>query len=81
MPGSAGLILNCGASDIKSGSSWDDGGRRSLVKGLASRWACTTVCSHASLIAGVVVCSHASRRLTRLLGWHLPMRSGTRGGT
>ena len=64
IPGSAGLILNCGADDIKSGSSWDDGGRRSLVKGLASRWACTAVCSHASCW------------LTRLLGRHLPMRSG-----
>ena len=37
IPGSAGLILNCGAGDIKSGSSWDDGGQRSPVKGLASR--------------------------------------------
>ena len=37
IPGSAGLILNYGASDIKSGSSWDDGGWWSLVKGLASR--------------------------------------------
>ena len=37
IPGSAGLILNCGIGDIKSGSSWDGDGRRSLVKGLASQ--------------------------------------------
>ena len=34
-----------------------------------------------SLSAGAAVYSHASRRLTRLLGRHVPMRSGTRGGT
>ena len=65
------MILNYGAGDIKSGSSWDDGGRRSLVKGLASRWACTAVCLPASLTAGAVVCSHASRQLTCLLGRHV----------